>query len=226
MSIFFDTSLAELEAACGDSGDVETTLDRMMSLLASRAGKARWIEKTPGNAGAIPRILLSWSQSRFLHVVRDPRDVYTSLLESGKWCEPASFADQWCATFGAARDWLLAAGGSHPAYYEIRYERLVLEPEQALQQVLDFLQEPWEPQLACFNGAPEDFERVLRATGKESRTLRRLASPLTRSRVGVWRSVLEPERWDRVRAELERRGYGNVLDGVISETESFVSSEG
>src|SRR5262245_49344405 len=66
LAVFFDTPLAELETVCGDAVMVEMCLDRIMAALTARAGKARWIEKTPGNAGAIGRILASWPAARIL----------------------------------------------------------------------------------------------------------------------------------------------------------------
>lgn len=224
LAVFFDSSREELEAACGEAADVETCLDRMMRFLAARAGKPRWVEKTPGNAGVIGRILDYWPDARILHIVRDPRDVYVSLLENGKWTEPDAFADRWCATAGAALDWSAAAGGGHPAYHQFRYERLVREPADVTRDVLAFLGEPWEEAVAAFDGEPGDFERVRRATGKESTTLQRLAQPLTGARVGVWRKALGPAEWAPVRAELGRRGYGEAVDRLTEETDAWLAS--
>ena len=38
----------------------------------------RWCEKTPRNVHHIDKILDFWPNSRFFHIVRDPRDVLTS----------------------------------------------------------------------------------------------------------------------------------------------------
>ena len=150
LSVFFDAPFAELEAACGDATDVETCLDRVLTFLAARAGKERWIEKTPGNAGAIGRILSHWPRARILHIIRDPRDVYASMIESRKWTVPEDFARRWTGIVAAARDWLAGQGGTHPAYYELRYERLVRFPETETRKILDFLGEPFEAGVAEF----------------------------------------------------------------------------
>ena len=217
MAVFFDASPGELSAACGSAQDIETCLDRAMSFLTKRAGKSRWVEKTPGNAGQIARILSGWPRAKVLHIIRDPRDVYASMIETGKWVEPEQFVTRWCETIGAARRWLSSQGGEHLAYHEPRYEQLVSGPVEEMQRVLGFLGEPWEPQVADFDGQPDDFDRVLRATGKESRTLRRLAAPLTIARVGVWKQVVPLDRWAAVRRELVRRGEGPLVDELTSE---------
>ena len=221
LAIFFDVPYAALEQAVGDASEVEACLDRLMDFLARREGKSRWVEKTPYNAGHIDRILSAWPGAKMIHVVRDPRDVYASMVEIGKWSEPAVFAEHWCGTVGLARDWLSTQGGGHPAYHELRYERLVLAPEATMREVVVFLGEAWEPEIARFEGRPQDLERVQRATGKLSSTLKRLATPLTDSRIGIWRSPIGEERWGPVQAELERRGRGALVRSLTSETDAI-----
>lgn len=219
MAVFFDASPDEFGELCRDVSDVETCLDRLMRRSAARAGKSRWIEKTPGNAGAIGRILGHWPTAHVLHITRDPRDVYASLVENRKWTAPEEFADKWCDTVGAARNWLASVGGAHPQYHELRYERLVLAPEVEMEQVLDFLDERWEPEVGDFPGQAEDFERVRQATGKESSTLRRLAQPLTTARVGVWESIVPAAEWAAVRRELDRREVGHIAEELMARPE-------
>src|SRR6476469_1058072 len=126
LSIFFDVPCSSLEEVLGDELQIEACLDHLMDFVARREGKSRWAEKTPHNVGNIDRILSYWPDAKVLHIVRDPRDVYASLVEIGKWPEPTVFARHWCNTVGAGRDWINAAGGKHPSYHEIRYEELVL----------------------------------------------------------------------------------------------------
>ena len=120
LSNFFDVPRRILEEVVGDAVEADACLDRLMSFLARREGKSRWVEKTPYNMGNIDRILSFWPGAKVLHVVRDPRDVYASLVEIGKWTEPTVFAGHWCNTVGAGRDWLAAARGAHSAYHEVR----------------------------------------------------------------------------------------------------------
>jgi hypothetical protein len=225
LSIFFDVPLSDLENVCRGASEVETCLDCLMAFLAARAGKARWIEKTPGNAGAIGRILTHWPRARILHIIRDPRDVYASMIESRKWTNPQEFAVRWCATVAAARKWLADQGGTHPSYCELRYERLVRAPEAQIRLLLAFLDERFEAQVAAFPGQPEDFDRVRRATGKDSPTLRRLAKPITAARVGVWSTTVLPEQWREVQTALVDRGSGDLVEQLIAETHAICASK-
>jgi hypothetical protein len=226
MSAFFEVPLADLEKACKGAVTIETNLDRLMACLVARHKKARWIEKTPGNAGAIDRILALWPDASILHIIRDPRDVYGSMIESRKWTAPEDFAARWIGTVAAARDWRKAHGGSHPAYYELRYERLVLDPDGETRRVLAFLGELFESVVAEFPGQGEDFERVRRMTGKESPTLYRLAKPISTERIGVWRSVVPAEMWELVYAEFVRSGHSELIDSLIVETENICLNTG
>jgi hypothetical protein len=108
--------------------------------------------------------------------------------------------------------WLASQGGSHPLYYELRYEDLVATPDDAMRKLLSFLGEPYETTAAQFDGQAEDFERVLKATGKKSATLSRLAEPLMTGRVGVWRDVVPAEKWQAIYASLKRAGAGTLVD--------------
>jgi hypothetical protein len=101
---------------------------------------------------------------------------------------------------------------------EVRYERLVLNPEDAMRQVIAFLGEDWEPACAAFEGKPDDFEKVRAATGKESTTLKSLAAPLTGARVGLWRRVLNQADLAAVRAAADGAGLATLYDRIIAET--------
>jgi hypothetical protein len=90
-----------------------------------------------------------------------------------------------------------------------------------MREALAFLGEAWEPGVAMFDGRPQDFERVQRATGKLSATLQRLALPLTDSRIGVWTKISGGEGWDPVSAELSRRGYERLVAALIAETDAI-----
>ena len=110
------------------------------SLYAARFGKPRWGDKTPAYAEhmlAIERLL---PEARFIHVLRDGRDVALSLRDV--WFGPASIeeaATQWCERIQAARRQATGVG----AYLEIRYEDLVRDTESVLRRVCEFIELPW-----------------------------------------------------------------------------------
>ena len=54
-------------------------VDRLAAICCSATGKARWAEKTPRSVLNLPWILERFPNSKFVHVLRDGRDVACSL---------------------------------------------------------------------------------------------------------------------------------------------------
>lgn len=167
----------------------EEFIDRFMSEYAALKGKKRWLEKTPANILHIERIFAFWPNAYFIHVVRDPRDVYSSnALKSEELSKPEFFARLWIKFISAYEE---AKKNCFPrSMIEIRYEDLVLDPAKTMRRVLDFVHEPWEIKVAGFYGEPQDLAKVRKITGITSSTLMRLSRPLATDRIGAWKKEL------------------------------------
>jgi hypothetical protein len=215
---YFDEDPAQAAAMAAEAAGIEDFLGRLLMGHAARLGKRRWAEKTPGNVLHMDRILAHWPDARILHIVRDPRDVFASLREAGKWDTVDAFASRWCTFLGAAERHKRSLDLSTKRYLEVRYERLVLNPEDAMRDVIAFLGEGWEPACAAFDGKPDDFEKVRAATGKESTTLKSLAAPLTDDRIGLWRRVLDETELAAVRTAADGAGLTALYDRILAET--------
>ena len=163
------------------------------------------------------RILRHWPDAKIVHIVRDPRDIYGSLREAKKWDVPEAFASRWCAMFAGESAGLKSGALNPRTYLVVRYERLVTEPEAVIRTVLDFLGEPWDPAAAQFSGRDDEYNIVLKETGKASTTLARMRTPISESRVGLWRDV-PPAELDAVRAYAERQGLGPRYNAIVTES--------
>ncbi len=115
-----------------------------MEEVARAQGKARWLEKTPGHIFEAKNLLDWFPDARFLHVVRDGRDVALSLRNKG-WLSSrrggslnqlVSAARLWYRAISFGR-WLQREAGER--YLEFRYEDLVQRREETLQQINRFL---------------------------------------------------------------------------------------
>ncbi len=185
---YFDMDRNAVASMVNTCAGAEEFTDRFMAKYAAGLGKSRWAEKTPANVLYIDRIFAFWPKAAFIHVVRDPRDVYSSVRRTGKWSEPESFAKLWVHFM---RAYEIGKNSASPkAMIEVRYEDLVADPVSTMSRVLHFLNEPWEEAVAGFQGDPADFDKVRRLTGKSSATLKQLAKPLVENRVGAWRNEL------------------------------------
>lgn len=92
-----------------------------------------WMEKTPRNIFNAKKFLEQIENGKFIHIVRDPRDVILSLQERGydfiKACE------RWLASVAAIQN-----TRNHKNLLEISYENLVAKPEKTLKKVCNFLE--------------------------------------------------------------------------------------
>lgn len=165
---------------------------------ASRFGKSRYGDKTPPYIYEIPLVRQLFPEARFVHLVRDGRDVALSMRESAWWGPKTCVetAAWWANTILTAR----AHGLGAPDYLEIRYEDLVLQTESTLRRVCDFIELPWSAAMLRYHEHAE--ERLQELVGFRSETGEHISTDrvrelhaLTReppdaSRIGAWRTGL------------------------------------
>ena len=187
---------------------------------ADRFGKPRAGDKTPTNLHHLEAITQLLPEARFVHIIRDGRDVALSLR--GMWFAPGrdieSLAAQW------SRDVALFATAP-PApdrYLEVRFEDLVCEPRRELARVCAFLE------LAFDDGMLESHHRAEQrleehrerrrvdgtlVVSREQRLLQqaRVRSAPDPSRIGVWRLEMSASELRRFHAvagtQLAELGY-------------------
>jgi hypothetical protein len=147
---------ADLEVA----GIGETQLDGavrgfIQGLLdgASPSPSHRTVETTPHTLLHLETLARIYPRARFIHVVRDGRDVVASLLQRD-WIDPATGDKVWCCKDpkAAAEYWVHVVdairqqGERFPdRYLEIQYADIIAHPEVVMRHVLAFLGECWEP---------------------------------------------------------------------------------
>jgi hypothetical protein len=125
----------------------EYMLRLLRPIRAARREAEVFLEKTPGHALFLKEIDELLPEARFIHLIRDARDVVASLLEAaGSWGSgwaPGSARDAaalWVEHVRAARTAGLALGGRR--YLEVRYEELHGDGVRVLEQLFEFLELP------------------------------------------------------------------------------------
>jgi hypothetical protein len=168
-------------------------------LYAARHGKERWGDKTPGHARHMEEIASAIPEARFIHLIRDGRDVAASLR--GLPFAPGdgsvrAIAAHWRDTIALAQ----RAAEDLPHYLEVRYEDLVTDPEATLREVCEFIELPFdEAMLSAHERADERLAELRSARvgaggsvelsdGTVLTTRTRL--PPDPSRAGRWRTSL------------------------------------
>ncbi len=147
------------------------TYERLFSLFlihyAEREGKARWGAQTGLIERYADQLFETFPETKIIHMVRDPRDRYAASLEL--WPEGKGRAG------GATARWRysmsLAERNMHryPTRYRlVRFEDMVLRPEQVLRQVCAFLGETYHPGMLGMSGAPAHRAKLADGAGSSS----------------------------------------------------------
>ncbi|MGH9119720.1 MAG: sulfotransferase family protein [Acidimicrobiales bacterium] len=159
---------------------------RLYRLWAAHQGKPRYGDKTPMHVLYLPRLARMFPEARFVHLVRDGRDVALS-YRTTSW-GPAGIED-------AAVEWRRRVARGRRAgarlgpdrYLEVRYEDLVAEPEPFVRRLCEFIDLRWDDGLLRYYERAGD---VIAAT-RFPEAHQRLLLPPT---VGLrdWRRDMEP----------------------------------
>jgi sulfotransferase family protein len=167
-------------------------------LYAKRQGKSRWGDKTPGYATKIRRIKRTLPEARFIHMIRDGRDVAISLRDRDAGLSMEQVARRWRHRINRTR----RAADHVPDYIEIRYEDLVADPEATLRRICEYIELDYSPQMLEYHRrAPERLaelgrelpaEEAKRGLSAESRLEAHAmtAEPPRTDRAGRWRNEM------------------------------------
>jgi hypothetical protein len=108
----------------------------------------RWVEKTPANRTYVPLILSRFPHAKILIVMRDPRAIFATQIELEKTRQTKSFSAYFSVHHWreAAQIALRATRKEIPALV-VPYEELVQRPNNWMQEVCDFLEIRFEPDI-------------------------------------------------------------------------------
>ncbi len=186
-------------------------IDRLFRLYAEREGKRRWGDKTPQHAFFINDIKSVFPEARFIHLIRDGRDVAESYKRV--FIGPQSI-------YGAAKRWKNYVNALDDAkndldaehYLEIRFEDLVSNPDKQLAKILAFLDEEYAP---TGDGEMESHarKRYLNIGSHHGS----LAKPISKAKIGVFKSAFntrEVQIFESIAGdELSSHGYSLQTNG-------------
>ncbi len=162
-------NFATIESIFNKARDLRHFINLFFSNWAAAQGKNRWAEKTPNNIYCIGEILELLPDAKFIHVIRDGRDVVLSLHEGRDFAIPP-----------AVFRWLSAVEAGirfrgNPRYYEVRYEDLILNTEETLKKLMIFLEEDFDPEMLNYTDK-----------GKNN-PLQYGTTPIYSSKIGKWK---------------------------------------
>ncbi len=154
--------------------DFATATRRVFARYAARRGKARYGDKFPGYVLRMDLLAGLFPEARFVHIVRDGRDVaLSSAAIEGQESDPVALACNWVSRVRAGRE---AGARLGPArYHEVRYEALVTAPEATVAPLCTFLDLTYEPAMLAFADRPGAVPAKVETNPRHAR----LAEPLS-----------------------------------------------
>lgn len=153
-----------LESLASGADDYAELVARIYDAYARSHAKPLGGEKSPGYVRHMPMLQALFPWARFVHLVRDGRNVALSLMDWGKqkqkpkgparkyrmWADsPAAVSALWWV-HKANRGCKDAESLRPGTYVEIAYEALVAEPEAELRKLAAFLQLPYSDDMVHF----------------------------------------------------------------------------
>jgi hypothetical protein len=202
--------------ASGEPVSYAQFLEGLFGLYSRIKGKGLVGNKTPAYVKRIPNLHSIWPEAKFVHLIRDGRDVCLSVLNwnhayktAGRysiWTEdPVTTAALWWerkVRLGRQGGQLLGQG----LYYEMCYEDLVSHPDAACARLCEFLRLPYDAAMLRFHEG-----RTRNEPGLDAKKAWRPITPGLRN----WRTQMPPEDVERFEAAagelLDELGYPRVF---------------
>jgi hypothetical protein len=191
-------------------------VSRIFDLYGTVRGRTLVGDKTPDYVRQIETLHALWPRARFVHLIRDGRDVALSMMEWPKvhpkpgdfvtWQEdPISTAALWWElNVRLGRQAGSALGPD--LYYEMRYESLVWHPREESAALCEFLGVPYDDAMLRFWEGEAESDPDL-----EKKRAHQPVTPGLRD----WRSQLSPEDNERFEAAagalLDELGYPRAV---------------
>jgi hypothetical protein len=132
----------------------------LFDLYGSRQGKAIVGDKTPKYVREIPTLHALWPSAKFVHIIRDGRDVSLSVLDWERGEKAAGRFTTWdedrVSTTAFFWEWNVSLGRVSSAqlgpslYHEVRYESLVKDPGGVCAGLCRFLGVPYDEAMIQF----------------------------------------------------------------------------
>jgi hypothetical protein len=197
---------------CRNAGDF---LCIVMEEICKQQGRRRWAENSPEGTLYLPTIKRLIPNALVVHIIRDGRDVAMSLGKL-RYIRPLPWQDRiGLVTAGIYWEWIVNQARSYgrplgPDYLEVHFEDLIANPQQTLDQVARFIDQPL------------DYKRIQSVAygslSKPNTSFRQETPGPTFSPVGRWKKGFSSDellRFERIVGKtLQELGYTPATDGA------------
>jgi Sulfotransferase family len=171
---------------------------RIFDLYGEARGKRLVGDKVPDYVRNVPLLHNLWPRAKFVHLIRDGRDVCLSMLTRERFARRfATWEEDPISTAALSWEQLVRlgreAGAVLPAdvYHEVRYESFVAEPAAECERLCGFLGLPCDERMLAFHEG-----RAREGSGLDAKKAWRPITPGLRS----WRSEMTEGELERFEA--------------------------
>jgi hypothetical protein len=159
--------------------------------------------------------------AKIIFIIRDPRDHIISMKKAGLGNgNIIRISIQWKKAF---KDICKIKAKNHEGVFILKYEDLVLEPENKLKAFCDFLGIQFNADMLNFHTKKDKYTDLFRVDGVDERFHSKLFQPITPSRVNRWKTEMDPDEIALI--ELCVRKYAAMSGYEISNHKLGVLSE-
>lgn len=168
-----------------------------------RTGKQRFGDKTPIYFNIVPELLTLYPEAKFIHLIRDGRDVAVSCIDVDwdRYYERTSF--EWTRAMAKRREYLNSSFASR--ILDVHYEHLVEDLEGTVRHICAFLGEDFE------QGMLEWQHLTTLVPARERHIHAKLNQPVTSDAIATWRRKLSAPECFAIEAclhrDLQQLGY-------------------
>jgi hypothetical protein len=176
-------------------------LEGIFAMYGKSKGKRIVGNKTPAYVRRMPTLHALWPEAKFVHLIRDGRDVCLSVLNWNHAYKTAGRYSTWAedrvvtTALWWERKVRFGRQGGQPLgpelYYEMRYEDLVFHPENTCARLCDFLGVPYDEAMLHFHEGRTRHEPGLDA--------KKAWLPITPG-LRNWRTQMKPDDVERFEA--------------------------
>jgi hypothetical protein len=174
-------------------------------------GKQRFGDKTPNYFLIVPELATLYPGAKFIHLIRDGRDVAISFVDAGweRYYDSKEF--EWTLAMRQQRIYSKMSVANQ--ILEVRYEDLVTDLESNVRKICAFLGETFEPTMLDWTDQKKNIP------DRERHIHSKLDQPVSRDAVGTWKKKLSPFECFLIEACLHRDlmqlGYELKFKGAL-----------
>ena len=217
---FGDFGMSEDELRDAMAAEPDTARGALLAfygLYSAKQSKSRCGDKTPGYSTSMRDIEGVLPEARFVHIIRDGRDVALSVMSRGlKERTIEELAQRWKRRIKRTRK----QGTTVAHYTEVRYEDLITDTEATLRGLCEFLDLPFDPAMLTYH--ERAAERMSEMSGELESAEGRQALPAGH-RSEMHAATSQPpqreriEKWKREMARNDSESFEEIAGDLLAE---------